>query len=115
MAEEMPHGQPPNARAKNDEGEVTAWGRLLGDKLKIRWKAHRAEGSSWIEFSPADLIVELNGIPLTTCQAVSIDFNRNEGFPLAKLSFTLEELDIDAETLTALQAYVEQKGAPDAT
>lgn len=103
--------QAPNARKVGDDGTVT-YGRLTGDSLKIRWKARRGtvEGyPSWIEFSPADLIVELNGVPLTTCQGVEVNFKRNEGFPLAKISFTLEELDIDAETMTILQAYVEQK------
>lgn len=107
----MPEDKPPNARALNDEGTVTAYDRLSGDTLKIRWKARREPDKKWIEFSPADLEVELNGVAMTTCQAVSVTFDLDKGFPAATLSFTLEELDIDAETLIALEAFVDQQTA----
>lgn len=91
----------PNAR-------VMAYERLLGDTLKVTWHARRDPDKVWIEFHPADLKVELNGVELTTCSGVSVDFSRDSGAPRARLDFTLEKLDIDAETLIALQAFVKQ-------
>jgi hypothetical protein len=94
----------PNARIEDDEGEIKY--KTIGDNLKIRYKAERKGG--WLNYSSANLHVELNGQPLTTCVEVRLDL-RPENFPRTTLVLDLESIDIDADTMTALQAIIEAK------
>lgn len=75
---------------------------MEADTLKIRYKARNNGGS--IEFNPADLSVELNGKPLHLVQSLTIHIEN--GPPHAKIGFFLEGIDIDADSLLALQAIV---------
>jgi len=88
--------------AKNEEGQY----RHVGDHLKVRIDATRDEGR-WLNFSPANVRIELNGQPLTTCQELTIHIK--DGFPVATLKLHLEGIDIDADTMTRLQAFVDAK------
>jgi len=81
--------------------------KKAGDRLKVRWKASVSGGL--ITWSPADLFVELNGQPVDGCKSLSIFFDQNSRLPEATLYFTLDDLDLDVDTLTALRAYAEQR------
>lgn len=98
----------PNARATSADGEKVEYGVVMESRLKVRWKAQREKG--WIHFSPADLEVSLNDVPLMIDELV-ITIDTKGKLPRARLGFNLSELDIDADTMLALQAYVEQKEA----
>jgi hypothetical protein len=89
----------PNART--EDGKKYA---VVGDHLRIRYFANRGE-SGWLEFSPANLYIELNGQQLQTCKEVSITV-KELGIPEATIKMDLEGIDIDADTLTRLAAFV---------
>jgi hypothetical protein len=91
----------PNARTA--EGEYM----IAGGSLKIKFKAIKERG--FIDYSPANLSIEFNGKPVEACQEVTLHIGR-DGVPHATLKFTLDEIEIDADVLTALEAYVEAKG-----
>lgn len=95
----------PNALVKDEEGNTK--GVQVGDRLKIRYSANH-EKSGWIEFAPENFSVELNGQPLKMCQEVSIVIKPADA-PRATIKFALEEIDIDVDSLTALQALAEAK------
>jgi hypothetical protein len=94
----------PNARSTGEDGKATY--KRVGDNLKIRYAATRGE-TGWIEFDPSCMEVELNGQPLTTCQEVVLIIR--DGFPVVTLTLNLETVDVDADTLTRLQAIVDAR------
>lgn len=91
----------PNARTIGADGEPEY--SRVGDNLKIRYQAERGKG--WVSFNPANLHIELNGVPLTTCQSVIVKVGPGL-IPEATLKMNLESIDIDADTMTALEAFV---------
>lgn len=95
----------PNARVVVGD-EVTY--HRIGDNLKVRYKAEKK--GRWLEFNPSGLSVELNGQPITLCHSLHIDIEAN-GVPYATLGFSLESIDIDADTMIALQAIVDTQKA----
>lgn len=107
----------PNARAvKQDGDETKVTYAKIGDHLKLEYHATRPDpesGKHWIEFNPANIRVELNGQPLTTCQEIEIWISE-DGLPHARLSLNLESIDIDMDTLTHLTAFANQKKLNDA-
>jgi hypothetical protein len=100
----------PNARAVSADGEKAEYGRVMESRLKVKWHARRAR--SWIEFAPGDLEVTLNDVPLLLDELV-ITIDPKGKLPRARIGFTMTELDIDADTMLALQAYVTAKGGTD--
>lgn len=76
----------------------------IGDTLKLRYKAERKGG--WLEFSPANVYVELNGVPITLLQELTLHMNVKSFAPTVALKIALTDIDIDADTLTALEAFV---------
>lgn len=78
--------------------------KMLGDTLKLRYKADR-EGS-WIAFNPANVHVELNGVPLTLLQELTLHLNVKSFAPTVTLKMALTDIDIDVDTLIALEAFV---------
>lgn len=91
----------PNART--EDGKYM----IAGGSLKIKFKAINEGG--WLEYSPANLSIEFNGQPVQACQEVTLHIGK-DGVPHATLKFTLDDLEVDAEVLAALEAYVEAKG-----
>lgn len=105
------NGGYPNARGYSRDGTTMGIARV-GDTLKVRYKAVKEEGSSWLTFDPANLHIELNGEPVWVCDKLELVIdNMADSMPRCRLSITLEEIDIDADTLNALQAFVK---SPDA-
>ena len=95
----------PNARGQSDKGGVEY--KRVGDHLKIRYEPET--NGTWLNFSAANLKVELNGQPLTTCQEVTVTIKN--GWPTATLRLDLETVDIDAYTMTRLEAFLKIKEA----
>lgn len=75
----------------------------IGDTLKLRYKAERKD--KWIEFSPHSVYVELNGVPITLLQEITIHLGYPDP-PTATLKIALTDIDIDMDTLTALEGFV---------
>lgn len=96
----------PNVRLKNlnlNENTVS-YGKINESRLKIRWAARKGENTNWLEYNPADLEVSLNDIPLLINKLVlTIE---PTSLPQAEITFTLSELDIDADTLAALNTFL---------
>lgn len=82
--------------------------RPLGDTLKIRYKAERE--NNWISFNPANVHIELNGVPITLCQELTLHMSLDDAAPTATLKMALTDIDIDADTLTALEFFVKNGG-----
>jgi hypothetical protein len=99
----------PNARAEDRDGEVVEYGRV-GDVLKFRYSAKR-DNRGWAKFNPAYAHVELNGVPIKFCQELKFIFG--DGIPKATITVSLEDIDIDSDSLIALKAIVEAKEAKD--
>lgn len=84
----------------NDEQE------RVGDVLKVRYKNFK-EGD-FGSYNPSNMHIELNGVELKLCTSLVIRLAYKE-LPSATITFTLEELDIDTDTLTMLQAVIKQR------
>lgn len=98
----------PNARIVPEDKEVKY--RRIADVLKIRYRAEVDEGGKWLTFNSANLHVELNGQPISLCTFINIDI-RDDDAPRATLGLQLESIDIDMDTMIALQAIVDTKKA----
>lgn len=98
----------PNTRIENEDGEIKY--RRVADHLKIRYKAEVGEKGRWLTFNPGNLFVELNGQSINLCTSVYIDIRDNDA-PRATLGLQLESIDIDMDTMIALQAIVDTKKA----
>lgn len=98
----------PNARHTAQKGDTkTTTIKKIGDHLKVEYTAKRSDDKGWLEFSPKYLHIELNGQPLTTCEELKIVIK--DGWPTATISLNLESIEIDADTMTRLQAFVGNK------
>jgi len=92
----------PNTRTVS-EGGLSVKYQATGDRLRIEY--HVVQGKGWLEFNPANLKVWLNDIPLKLVRRIVLNIDR-EGAPEATLTFDLAGIDIDADSLLALEALV---------
>lgn len=78
-----------------------------GDTLKIRY-INEKQGIAYV-FSPVNLYVELNGERIILCQHIHLDINAVEGLPRATITFMVDHLDIDTDSIIALEAIVKSQ------
>lgn len=96
----------PNVRSVDGEGNVTY--EKAGGALKVRYLLER--DGSFLSFSPANLHVELNGHKIELLQKLVIEIDK-DFMPTAQLTFKLDSLDIDMDSLMALKAIIEREDA----
>lgn len=91
----------PNTRVV--EGDNVTY-MCAGGALKVRYELTRSE-KGWMEFDPSKLKVWFNGAPIELLQELTIEI-KDGGLPTATMRFTLDELDVDLDSLVALHAIV---------
>lgn len=99
----------PNARVvtktvSEDDEEHHALYQRAGGKLKIRFAAPRT--GKWIDFNPSNLHVWFNGEEIDTLQSLDLVIDKS-GVPTCTMKFTLEEVDIDTDSLMSLIVLAE--------
>lgn len=77
----------------------------VGGSLKVRYLIERDDEKGWLSFDPANLQVWFNGAKIEFLQSLKIVIDSNS-IPRAELSFKLDSLDIDMDSLMALRAIV---------
>lgn len=79
--------------------------------LKIRYKMERKireDGINWYLFDPSKMIVEYNGQRVEMLQELKLSIGRDH-MPRLTMTFGLDEIDIDADTLAALHVFLDAK------
>lgn len=94
----------PNARMEIEPG-VNVYQRV-GGALKIRFRAKR--DGSFIEYSSANMHVELNGMEIEELQELTLHFGQGL-WPTATIKFALDDIDIDMDSLKRLEVFVKDK------
>lgn len=106
------HTVGPNARSVtiNDDGEEdTKYLRVSGGALKVTYKADMTQ--SFISYSPANLSVELNGHELL-CDGLKLSFDTDD-IPRAEIKLSLDTVEIDADTMIALDLLAKNMAVKD--
>lgn len=79
---------------------------VAGGALKIRYPV--TKNGKWIEFSPENLLVEFNGKRIDFLQELTLSIG-NDYIPYLSMTFMLDDIDIDMDTMSALHAVIEAK------
>lgn len=103
----------PNARhvhPKVDRAQRVDYFRA-GGVLKVRFEANKSEDGStrWIDFDPANMHVWFNGVEIDGLQELT--FTIKDYVPMLSITVTLADVDIDTNSLVALQAIIEGRKA----
>jgi len=82
----------------------------MADCLKVRYHSDRTE-AGWLGWNPSNFELTLNDHKIEMVTSLVLKIEGIDDVPHATIGFYLDELDIDVDSLIALEAIVKQKGS----